>query len=63
MVAVFFGFVYAGIMPLCAVLMRENSPLPIAGPMAGGGTMASSLGMALGRPAAGLIFDSLANYV
>jgi MFS family permease len=62
MVAAVFGFVYAGIMPLYAVLMRENFPLPIMGTMIGGGTIASSLGMALGPLAGGLIFDTLANY-
>jgi MFS family permease len=62
MVAAVFGFIYAGIMPLYAVLMRENFPLPIMGTMIGAGSMASSLGMALGPLAGGLIFDTLANY-
>jgi MFS family permease len=62
MVATVFGFVYAGIMPLYAVLMRENFPLPIMGTMIGAGSMASSLGMALGPLAGGLIFDTLATY-
>ena len=42
-VAAVFGFVYAGVMPLYAVLMRENFPLPIMGTMVGAGSMASSL--------------------
>lgn len=61
-VATVFGFVYAGIMPLYAVLMRENFPLPIMGTMVGAGSMASSLGMALGPLAGGLIFDTYGNY-
>lgn len=62
MVATVFGFVYAGIMPLYAVLMRENFPLPIMGTMVGAGSMASSLGMALGPLTGGLIFDTYGNY-
>jgi MFS family permease len=62
MVASVFGFVYAGIMPLYAVLMRENFPLAIMGTMVGAGSLASSLGMALGPLAGGLIFDTFANY-
>jgi MFS family permease len=62
-VATVFGFVYAGIMPLYAVLMRENFPLPIMGTMVGAGSMASSLGMALGPLAGGLIFDTYGSYV
>ena len=61
-VASVFGFVYAGIMPLYAVLMRENFPLPIMGTMVGAGSMASSLGMALGPLAGGLIFDTYGSY-
>jgi MFS family permease len=62
MVASVFGFVYAGIMPLYAVLMRENFPLAIMGTMVGAGSMASSLGMALGPLAGGLLFDTYGNY-
>jgi MFS family permease len=61
-VAVVFGFAYAGIMPLYAVLMRENFPLPIIGTVVGAATMASSLGMALGPLAGGLIFDMYGTY-
>jgi MFS family permease len=63
MVASVFGFVYAGIMPLYAVLMRENFPLQIMGTMVGAGSMASSLGMALGPLAGGLIYDAYGSYV
>jgi MFS family permease len=61
-VAVVFGFAYAGIMPLYAVLLRENFPLPIMGTMVGAASMASSLGMALGPLAGGVIFDRFGTY-
>jgi MFS family permease len=57
-VAVVFGFAYAGIMPLYAVLVRENFPLPIIGSVVGAASMASSLGMALGQLAGVVIFDT-----
>ena len=54
-VAAIFGFIYAGVMPLYAVLARENFPLRMMGTVIGGTAMAGSLGMALGRwPAAHL---------
>ena len=61
-VAVIFGFTYAGIMPLYAVLVRENFPLHIIGSVVGAASMASSLGMALGPLAGGVIFDTLGSY-
>jgi MFS family permease len=61
-VAVPFGFAYAGVMPLYAVLMRENFPLSIIGTVIGAATMASSLGMALGPLAGGMIFDMYGTY-
>jgi MFS family permease len=61
-VASVFGFAYAGVMPLYAVLVRENFPLPIMGTLVGAASMASSLGMALGPVAGGLIFDAYGNY-
>lgn len=61
-VAVVFGFAYAGIMPLYAVLIRENFPLPIIGSVVGAASMASSLGMALGPLAGGVIFDTYGTY-
>jgi len=63
MVATVFGFVYAGIMPLYAVLMRENFPLQIMGTMVGAGSLASSLGMALGPLTGGVIFDTFGSYM
>ena len=61
-VAVVFGFAYAGVMPLYAVLMRENFPLSIMGTVVGAGSMASSLGMALGPLAGGVIYDRYGTY-
>jgi MFS family permease len=61
-VAVVFGFIYAGIMPLYAVLIRENFPLRMLGTVTGGIMMANSLGMATGPLAGGLIYDSFASY-
>jgi MFS family permease len=61
-VAVVFGFAYAGVMPLYAVLVRENFPLPIIGTIVGAASMASSLGMALGPLAGGMIFDTYGTY-
>jgi MFS family permease len=61
-VAALFGFVYAGVMPLYAVLVRENFPLRMMGTIIGGTTMAGSLGMATGPLAGGLIYDTFASY-
>jgi len=61
-VAALFGFVYAGVMPLYAVLARENFPLRMMGTVIGGTAMAGSLGMATGPVAGGLIYDTFASY-
>jgi MFS family permease len=61
-VALVFGFAYAGIMPLYAVLIRENFPLSIIGSVVGAASLASSMGMALGPLAGGLIFDTYGTY-
>jgi MFS family permease len=61
-VAVVFGFIYAGVMPLYAALARENFPLRMMGTVIGGTAMAGSLGMALGPLAGGLIYDAFASY-
>jgi len=61
-VAVVFGFAYAGVMPLYTVLLRENFPVSIIGTVVGAGSMASSLGMALGPLAGGVIFDMYGSY-
>ena len=61
-VAAVFGFIYAGVMPLYAVLARENFPLRMMGTVIGGTAMAGSLGMAIGPLAGGLIHDAFSDY-
>nr|WP_298682329.1 MFS transporter [uncultured Dongia sp.] len=61
-IAAIFGFIYAGTMPLYAVLARENFPLKMMGTVIGGTAMAGSLGMAAGPVAGGLIYDTFASY-
>jgi MFS family permease len=61
-VAALFGFIYAGVMPLYAVLARENFPMKMMGTVIGGTAMAGSLGMAVGPIAGGLIYDTFASY-
>jgi len=61
-VALVFGFAYAGVMPLYAVLLRENFPVYMIGTVVGAASMASSLGMSLGPLAGGMIFDTWGNY-
>ena len=61
-VAAVFGFIYAGVMPLYAVLARENFPLRMMGTIIGGAATAGSLGMATGPLAGGLIYDRYGGY-
>jgi MFS family permease len=61
-VAAVFGFIYAGVMPLYAVLARENFPLRMMGTVIGGTAMAGSFGMAIGPLAGGFIYDSFGSY-
>src|SRR5258708_7587592 len=61
-VAELFGFIYAGVMPLYSVLVRNNFPLKMMGAVIGGTSMASSLGMATGPVARGLIYETFASY-
>jgi MFS family permease len=60
--AALFGFIYAGVMPLYAVLARENFPMRMMGTVIGGTAMAGSLGMATGPLAGGLIYDASGSY-
>jgi MFS family permease len=62
LMAVVFGAAYGGVMPLYAVLAREYFGQAIMGTVFGAATMLSSLGMALGPLAGGLVFDAYANY-
>jgi MFS family permease len=50
------------LMPLYAVLARENFPLRMMGTIIGGTAMAGSLGMATGPLAGGFIYDTFASY-
>jgi MFS family permease len=61
-VALLFGFIYAGVMPLYAVLIRENFPMKMMGTIIGGTSMAGSLGMATGPVLGGYIFDATGGY-
>jgi MFS family permease len=61
-VAVVFGFTYGGVMPLYAVLARENFPLRIMGTVIGGTAMAGSLGMATGPVLGGWLYDTFGSY-
>jgi MFS family permease len=61
-VAALFGFTYAGVMPLFAVIARENFPLRMMGTVIGATTTASSLGMALGPVLGGVVYDTFSSY-
>ncbi|CAM4162120.1 MFS transporter [Bordetella muralis] len=61
--AAVFGFIYGGIMPLYAVIVRENFPLHMMGTVIGGTTMAGSLGMATGPVAGGFLHDVTGSYI
>jgi len=61
-VAVVVGFVYAGTMPLYAVLVRENFPLRMMGTIIGGTAMAGSLGMSTGPLVGGMVYDHFGSY-
>jgi MFS family permease len=57
-----FGFIYGGVMPLYAVIARENFPMRMMGTVIGGTAMAGGLGMASGPLTGGLIFDTFGSY-
>ena len=61
-VAVLVGFIYAGTMPLYAVIIRENFPQRMMGTIIGGTAMAGSLGMSTGPVLGGLIYDNFGSY-
>ena len=61
-VAALVGFIYAGTMPLYAVIIRENFPLKMMGTIIGGTAMAGSLGMSTGPLLGGLIYDRFDSY-
>jgi len=61
-VAALVGFIYAGTMPLYAVIIRENFPLRMMGTIIGGSAMAGSLGMSTGPLLGGMIYDRFDSY-
>jgi len=61
-VAVLVGVIYAGTMPLYAVIIRENFPLRMMGTIIGGTAMAGSLGMSTGPVLGGVIYDHFGTY-
>lgn len=60
--AIIFGATYGGVMPLYAVLAREYFGQRILGTVFGAATMLSSIGMAFGPLAGGMVFDAYASY-
>lgn len=63
LMAVVMGAAYGGLMPLYAVLARNYFAGRIMGGVVGAAATISSLGMALGPPAGGWIFDHYGSYV
>ena len=61
-VSMLFGFSYGGAMPLYAILVREYFPAKIMGSVFGVVAMISTLGMALGPPVGGWLFDRFGGY-
>jgi MFS family permease len=60
--SIIFGLAYGGVMPLYAVLVRDQFGPRIMGTTFGAVTMAASLGMALGPWAGGFAFDTYGSY-
>ncbi|MGE0259581.1 MAG: MFS transporter [Alphaproteobacteria bacterium] len=61
-VSMLFGFSYGGAMPLYAILVREHFPARIMGSVFGVVAMIAALGMALGPPVGGWLFDRFGGY-
>jgi len=61
-VSMLFGFSYGRAMPLYAILVREYFPAKIMGSVFGVVAMISTLGMALGPPVGGWLFDRFGGY-
>lgn len=60
--AIVFGAAYGGVMPLYAVLAREQFGARIMGTVFGAATMVSSIGMAFGPVAGGWLLDAFKDY-
>lgn len=61
-VSMLFGFSYGGAMPLYAILVREYFPARIMGSVFGVIAGISTVGMALGPPVGGWLFDQFGGY-
>jgi MFS family permease len=61
-VGLMFGFAYGGVMPLYAILVREYFGPRIMGTVFGAVGLASTLGMAIGPPAGGWLYDAVGSY-
>ena len=61
-VSTLFGFSYGGAMPLYAILVREHFPARMMGSVFGVVAMIATLGMALGPPLGGWLFDRFGGY-
>jgi MFS family permease len=61
-VSMLFGFAYGGAMPLYAILVREHFPAAIMGTVFGVVAMIAAVGMALGPPVGGWLFDRFGGY-
>src|SRR2546428_6282974 len=57
-----YGFAYGGVMPLCAILIREYFGARIMGTTFGAVAFVSTLGMALGPWAGGWLYDAFGSY-
>jgi MFS family permease len=60
--SIVFGLAYGGVMPLYAVLVRDQFGPRIMGTTFGAVAMAASLGMALGPWGGGFVFDTYGSY-
>jgi MFS family permease len=61
-VAATFGFAYGGVMPLYAIIVREYFGARIMGTAFGAVALVSTLGMSIGPPAGGWLFDTYGSY-
>jgi MFS family permease len=61
-VSMLFGLSYGGAMPLYAILVREHFPARIMGSVFGVIAAISTVGMALGPPVGGWLFDRFGGY-
>ena len=60
--SVMFGFAYGGVMPLYAIIVREYFGARIMGTAFGAVALVSTLGMSIGPPAGGWLFDTYGSY-